>query len=415
MTLRPLRVCHLAKYYPPAPGGIETHVQTLARAQAALGAEVRVICVNHRDESGHDVSWRRFSPTPTVDEMDRSVRVTRVGRRFSLAKLDLCRDLRRALVADRPADIVHLHTPNPTMLLAAVRHCRESALVVTHHSDVVRQRLLKHLIRPLEHRVYSRAALILTSSPVYQAGSSLLRRYADRVQSVPLGLDLRPYVNPNSAALVHTKALAQHCEGPRWLSVGRCVYYKGLETAIWALAHVPGTLIVVGTGPMQMELRRLAAKLAVSDRVVWRGYATPDELVGAYHAATALWFPSNARSEGFGLVQVEAMASACPVINTAIANSGVSWVSRHGESGLTIPVNDPAALAAAARRLLDEPGLRVRLASAARRRALAEFDHVAMARRSLELYEQSLAGRRCHDTSADEAEPALAEVEYETV
>ena len=72
------------------------------------------------------------------------------------------------------------------------------------------------------------------------------------------------------------------------------------------------------------------------------------------------------------------MASGCPVINTAIPHSGVPWVSRHDETGLTVPVNDPAAFAAAAVRLLKEPGLRDRLAAGARARAMSEFHCEAM-------------------------------------
>ena len=121
---------------------------------------------------------------------------------------------------------------------------------------------------------------------------------------------------------------------------------------------------------------------------MWKPYLSAAELIGAYRAATALWFPSNARSEAFGLVQVEAMASGCPVLNTAIPASGVAWVSRHEESGLTIQVNDPAALAAAANRLLHEPGLRERLAATGRERAQREFDHRVMAERCLEVYRQ---------------------------
>ena len=84
------------------------------------------------------------------------------------------------------------------------------------------------------------------------------------------------------------------------------------------------------------------------------------------------------------------MASGCPVINTAIPGSGVSWVCRNEREGLTIPMNDPTALAQASMRLLTEPELRDRLANAGRKRTAAEFDHRTMAARSLELYREVL-------------------------
>jgi rhamnosyl/mannosyltransferase len=172
------------------------------------------------------------------------------------------------------------------------------------------------------------------------------------------------------------------------------VYYKGLHHAVRALAAVPGRLLVVGEGPLAGALRGQAAAAGVAGRVVWLGRVDGDDLAGAYRAATALWFPSNTRSEAFGLVQVEAMASGCPVINAAIPVSGVPWVSRHGETGLTVPVDDPDALAAAARRLLQEDGLRERLGRQGRDVAGREFDHRLMAERSLGVYRGALAGRR---------------------
>jgi rhamnosyl/mannosyltransferase len=262
--------------------------------------------------------------------------------------------------------------------------------VVTHHSDVVRQRLLRYALGPFRRIVYTRAEKILTTSPAYAGGSEELRRYASKVADLPLGLDLSPHLEPSAAALDHARSLRAQYPGPLWLAVGRLTYYKGLDVALEALARVPGTLMIIGTGPLEATLRAQAARLGVADRVVWAGYATPDELAGAYYAATALWFPSNARSEAFGLVQVEAMASGCPVVNTAIPHSGVTYVCPDGKAGLTVPVNDAGAFAVAARRLLDEPGLRDRLGREGRRRAVAEFDHDVTARRSLAVYARVL-------------------------
>jgi glycosyltransferase involved in cell wall biosynthesis len=402
---RGLRVCHLGKFYPPASGGMESHLQTLARAQAALGAEVRVLCVNHRDHDGRDVTWQTFTSTPTVEDQDGNVQLTRVGRRATLARLELCVELPwllSSLQRSGRADVLHLHVPNPTMLLplAALPHQR-IPLVITYHSDVVLQRRLAHLVRPFEHRVFRRAAAVLATSPAYAGGSEMLQAYDDRSGVLPFGIDLTPYQQPSLEALAEARRLRDEHGEPLWLAVGRLVYYKGLHNAIEALRQVAGKLLIVGEGPLGESLRGAARRAGVADRVCWVGRLSEPALVGAYHAATALWFPSNARSEAFGLVQVEAMASGCPVINTTIPHSGVSWVSRHEETGLTVPPDEPAALAAAANRLLAEPGLHSRLQTAARRRAAEEFDGRLMAARSLELYHRvagasGFAGRRRH-------------------
>jgi len=162
---------------------------------------------------------------------------------------------------------------------------------------------------------------------------------------------------------------------------------------------------------MRQYLEKLARDLGVADRVTFAGFATDAQLAGAYLAATALWFPSNARSEAFGLVQIEAMASGCPVINTRIPGSGVDWVSLHGQSGLTIPVEDPVALAEAARRLLDEPGLRQRLSRDARRRAMAEFDQHRMARRTLDVYARVIQEAQSGGYTTDVMEPPPARLQ----
>lgn len=374
-----LRICHLGKYYPPSPGGIETHVRTLARAQADLGAQVQVYCVNHE-------------PGPTVVEADGPVEVTRFRRRVSAAKLDDCPDLARWLKRVE-ADVLHLQVPNPTMILALLRAGSRIPLVVSYQSDVIRQKVRAALFRPLERLAYRRVQAIVTSSEAYRAGSRFLRPYADRIHVLPIGIDLHPYLDPSNEVRDQAASIRSELAGggPLWLGCGRLVYYKGFINAVRALTRVPGTLVLIGDGPDAQALQLEAERLGVARRVKFLG-SLPHylDLIPYYLAADAFWFPSNARSEAFGLVQVEAMASGCPVINAAIPQSGVSWVSRHEESGLTVPVDDPVALADAASRLLTEPALRDRLAAGARNRAALEFDHRLMAERSLDLYRRVL-------------------------
>jgi rhamnosyl/mannosyltransferase len=391
-----LRVVHLGKYYPPARGGIEQQTRYLAQGLSQWGCQVVVVVVNHRQGCGKDVTYRSWAVTPDCQEWDGPVQVYRVGRCFHALRTDLCLGLPRLLGhlqrTFRP-HLWHLHTPNITMLAALLMRPGLSPLIITHHSDIIRQRMGKYLVRPVEAQVYRRAQAVVATSAAYAAGSPLLQRFRAKVTVVPLGIDGTVFRAPSPQVLETAEQWRRRFGQPLWLCVGRMTPYKGFDVAITALREVPGQLLLLGSGPEEKRWRLLAERLGVRQRVHFLGAVEESVLAAAYHAATALWLPSRNRAEAFGLVQVEAMAAGCPVINTAIAHSGVPWVCRHEQEGLTVPPNDPAALAVAARRLWQEPGLRQRLAVAARQRA-AEFDDRRMCQRYLAVYHHVLATHR---------------------
>ena len=362
-------------------------MQTLARGQADLGHEVCVLCVNHANENGKDVTHSKWETTSTIIQMDRNVRVERVGRWFGISRLEICPELvKKISEASAHADIVHLHTPNPLMLFAWwLSGNRQIPLVVTHHSDVIKQKFLQSFVRPFEKKVYRLAEKIFTTSPGYLEGSDQLKGYEEKVSVLPLGIDLDPYLHPTDSILSVSKSI-RNINNKFWLMVGRLIYYKGYHVALEALTKVEGNLVVVGTGPLEEELKAKAKTLGISHRIEWIRNVSQDKLIALYHAAAALWFPSIARSEGFGLVQIEAMASGCPVINTYVPSSGVSWVSLHGFSGLTVGLENPNELAEMANELIENTVLRTKLSAGARERAQDLFDASKMTLKSLEYY-----------------------------
>jgi rhamnosyl/mannosyltransferase len=216
----------------------------------------------------------------------------------------------------------------------------------------------------------------------------VLRDFRDRCAVIPFGIDAAPLQRVDPARVREIRALY----GDRMvLGVGRLVYYKGFEHLVEAMRRVDGRLVVVGEGPLRESLAARVRALGLEDRVVLAG--SVDDVAPYYHAARVFALASVARSEAFGLVQLEAMACGTPVVNTALA-SGVPFVSPHGVTGLTVPPADAAALAGAINRLLDDPALRDRLGAAARVRATEELGFDAMIRRTLEVYHLAVDATR---------------------
>jgi rhamnosyl/mannosyltransferase len=364
MTGGRLKVLHVGKFFPPHAGGMESHLELICRlTKSDVDLQVLVSSDDAR----------------TVREVRDGVPVTRVGTRLTLASASfnpgMAREIRRAR-----ADVVHFHHPNPTAVLSYLAARPGGRLVVTYHSDIVRQRVLGPLVSPLIHAFLHRADAIIATSPDYAASSPVLRRHADRVTVLPFGIDTDEIRRVDEREV---RAIRARYGERIVFAAGRLVYYKGFDYLVRAMRRVDAHLLIAGGGPLRGELERLAGEEGVAAKVTVLG-PVPD-LRPYYHAADVFALPSVARSEAFGIVQLEAMACGLPVVNTSL-DTGVPFVSPHGLTGLTVPPADPAALAAALGTLLSDPALRARLGAAGRERVQGELSAERMARRTLGLY-----------------------------
>jgi rhamnosyl/mannosyltransferase len=195
---------------------------------------------------GHAVTVLATSHTRHTHTIDRhGVRVIKAARLAHLASTPLS----PALVQQARhlhADVVNLHMPYPPGDLAALA-MRTTPLVVTYHSDVVRQQRLLQVYRPLLHRTLTHAARIIATSAPYIQSSPFLRRYAQKCRVVPLSVDIARFAaaDENAGSMLRQR-YGVGANDHVVLSVGVLRYYKGLHVLLDAMRHVDATLLIVG-------------------------------------------------------------------------------------------------------------------------------------------------------------------------
>ena len=384
-----MRIVHWGKYYPPRMGGIESVTRVLATGHAAAGHRVAVVC---------------FGSGPTEIVELEGVQLLRCRERVARASQPLGWDYwRLGLRLGRAADIVHLHAPNLLAGLMALRLPRRARLVVHWHSDIVDKGWLGRLLRPIERAMLARADAIVCTSPAYAEHSPALQRWRAKLHSVPIGI-ADPAARGEPGPL--PAAVARFLAGRRYVfSVGRLVPYKGFAHLVDAAAMLPPDLAVViaGDGPLRDELQSRARAAGALGRVLFVGSVTESELDALLGHASLFCLPSVARSEAFGVVLLEAMARALPIVATQIAGSGVPWVNQQGESGLNVAPADAAALAAACASISGDAALRERLSRGARQHFVQRFTAGTFAAAMLVLYRRTIG--KSPDTAGDNPVP----------
>ena len=178
------------------------------------------------------------------------------------------------------------------------------------------------------------------------------------------------------------------------LFVGRLRYYKGLDTLLHALTHLPGVaLTVVGDGPMRAPWQALAHQLGLGERVGFVGDVDDAQLPARYLEADLFVLPANARAEAFGTVLLEAMAAGLPCVTTELG-TGTAWIVQHGVTGLVVPPGDAEALRGAIESLLHDTSLRRTMGEAGRARVEKHFTVERMIEGVEQVYRQAMESRK---------------------
>jgi rhamnosyl/mannosyltransferase len=288
----------------------------------------------------------------------------------------------------KDADVLHFHMPFPLAVMSYLLVRPNGKVVLWWHSDIVRQKRIMLLYKPFLFRFLKKADRIIVATVEQIESSAFLKVFKDKCEVVPFGIDTRN-LQLDSDTRQEVAKIREKYGSKIVLFVGRLIYYKGVEHLIRAMKDVDGKLLIVGEGPLEGELRSLVAEYRLEDKVAFIGRVEDQGMAAYYHSCDVFVLPSIARSEAFGIVQLEAMACGKPVINTDLP-TGVSHVSRNGETGITVPPADPAALTEAMNRLFEDSDLRQKCGANARRRVEERFGAARMIEDVFGVYERVL-------------------------
>lgn len=366
-----VKVLQVNKLYYPVTGGIEQVVQQIAEGLNDK-TDMKVLVCRERGR--------------TLIETVNNVKVYRagsIGKFFSMPISFSFFKMFKQLLSER--DVVHLHMPFPLGDIACLLSGFKGKIVVWWHSDIIRQKKFMLFYRPIMEKLLRRADVIIVATEGHIDGSDYLPKYKSKCAIIPYGVDRK--IAKRADKYIEKKRIA-YKKTVNMLFVGRLVYYKGCDILLEAFKQTEGAeLTIIGEGKLKEKLIKKTEQMGISNKVHFLGKVDDERLIKAYEECDVLILPSVAKSEAFGLVQIEAMSFGKPVINTNLA-SGVPYVSINGITGLTVPPNDVRALADAMNWMIEHEAERIEMGRKARLRVKSCYRIDDMLDKILEIYKK---------------------------
>ncbi len=404
----PERVVMITSSYPRFPGDtVGTFLEPIAHGVAARGHEVHVVLPWHprlaRPSREGNVHFHpfRYAPLARLNvfgyagalKADVHLRVAAIAA-APLALVAAWRTARR-VARDIRATVIHAHWVIPCGAVGAAMAGTRPLVVSLHGSDVfVAER--HAVIGAAARAAFRRAGWVTACSDDLRQRAVALGAPADRIETVPYGVDAARF-RPDPAARAQRRSqLGIRPDQPLLFTAGRLVRKKGFEYLIDAMADVAArwpdaTLVIGGGGDLDTELRARARDRSVANRVIFTGVLNQHDVAAWLAAADVAVVPSvrddAGNVDGLPNVVMEALASGTPLVATTAG--GIGAVARDGETALLVAERDPAALARAIGALLDSPPLCAGIGNAARQAVLDLHSWAHVAERFEHAYRQA--------------------------
>jgi len=338
-----MKILQFGKFYYPVFGGMERTMYEIVEGFDTLGVTCDVLCSNTKakNEVSHYKNYKVYRAASLG-----LLNSTPISPQLVTTLKKLCNSY----------DIIQVHHPDPMAFLALYLVRPSGKIIVQWQSDIVRQKKMLKLFRPLQDWVLKRADKIIVATDAYAEHSPFLAPYQEKIEVIPIGI-AEEELKTDDAGIAE---IENRYKGKKIvLSFGRLVDYKGFNYLIEAAQYLDDEYMILigGNGPRKEDLEKLIEKHNLQDKVELLGHVDEKEKYNYFKASTLFCLPSVTKAEAYGVVLVEAMAFGKPIVSSNIKESGMVWVNQDQVTGLQVPSRSPEALAAAIEKIGNDPKL----------------------------------------------------------
>ena len=363
---------HVYKTYSPeTKGGVESFIKELSSGMLSRQITSDIFCLTKNDNL-------------TIDKIE-GVKVYRIPKTFELSSTPFSiKAFLEYKEIVKGYDLIHFHFPYPFQDMLHFLFSRHKKTLVTYHSDIVKQKYLYYLYKPLENFFLKNVDSIVATSENYKRSSLVLKKYAHKTGVIPIGISEKNKKEKENRSFLQD--IQKKVGDNFFLFLGVLRYYKGVHLLIEAAKKNGLPVIIAGAGAFENDLKKMVKDCK---NILFVGEVDEGKKYTLLKNCFAFVFPSHLRSEAFGISLLEASMQAKPMI-TIENSTGTSFVNKNMETGYVLENPDAGLLSDAMVELSKNKNNASKMGVNARKRYLKYFTLEKMVDSYLTLYKALL-------------------------